>query len=90
MFLAFKALVELKDQIYPKEKHQKKAFGFFITLIEIMFLDIVFSLDSVITAIGIAKHLEVMALAIILSVIVMMFFPKLLAILLKNTTVLKP
>ncbi|GAA7860451.1 TerC family protein [Helicobacter pylori] len=76
VFLAFKALVELKDQIYPKEKHQKKAFGFFITLIEIMFLDIVFSLDSVITAIGIAKHLEVMALAIILSVIVMMFFSK--------------
>ncbi|GHR93472.1 membrane protein [Helicobacter pylori] len=75
VFLAFKALVELKDQIYPKEKHQKKA-GFFITLIEIMFLDIVFSLDSVITAIGIAKHLEVMALAIILSVIVMMFFSK--------------
>ncbi|GAA9110254.1 TerC family protein [Helicobacter pylori] len=76
VFLAFKALVELKDQIYPKEKHQKKAFGFFITLIEIMFLDIVFSLDSVITAIGIAKHLEVMVLAIILSVIVMMFFSK--------------
>lgn len=77
-FLAFKALVELKEQIYPKEKHQEKAFGFFITLtlIEIMFLDIVFSLDSVITAIGIAKHLEVMALAIILSVIVMMFFSK--------------
>ncbi len=77
VFLAFKALVELKDQMYPKEeKHQEKAFGFFITLIEIMFLDIVFSLDSVITAIGIAKHLEVMALAIILSVIVMMFFSK--------------
>ncbi len=76
-FLAFKALVELKDQISPKEeKHQKKAFGFFITLIEITFLDIVFSLDSVITAIGIAKHLEVMALAIVLSVIVMMFFSK--------------
>ncbi|GAA7280439.1 TerC family protein [Helicobacter pylori] len=75
-FLAFKALVELKEQIYPKEKRQEKAFSFSITLIEIMFLDIVFSLDSVITAIGIAKHLEVMALAIILSVIVMMFFSK--------------
>ncbi len=77
VFLAFKALVELKDQIYPKgEKHQEKAVGFFITLIEIMFLDIVFSLDSVITAIGLAKHLEIMVVAIILSVIVMMFFSK--------------
>ncbi|GAA8078267.1 TerC family protein [Helicobacter pylori] len=79
VFLAFKALAELKDQIYPKgEKHQGKAFGFFITLIEIMFLDIVFSLDSVITAIGLAKHLEIMVVAIILSVIVMMFFSKII------------
>ncbi len=37
-FLAFKALVELKDQISPKEENtQEKAFGFFITLIEITF-----------------------------------------------------
>lgn len=28
VFLAFKALVELKDQIYPKEKHQKKRLAF--------------------------------------------------------------
>ncbi len=78
VFLAFKALVELKDQIYPKEKHQKKAFGFFITLIEIMFLDIVFSLDSVITAIGLAKHLEIMVVAIILAVVAMLFFSKII------------
>ncbi len=77
-FLAFKALMELKEQIYPKEKHQEKAFGFFITLIEIMFLDIVFSLDSVITAIGLAKHLEIMVVAIILAVVAMLFFSKII------------
>ncbi len=78
-FLAFKALMELKEQIYPKgENASKKAFGFFITLIEIMFLDIVFSLDSVITAIGLAKHLEIMVVAIILAVIAMLFFSKII------------
>ncbi|WP_104744582.1 TerC family protein [Helicobacter acinonychis] len=79
VFLAFKALMELKEQISPKEDNApKKAFGFFITLIEIMFLDIVFSLDSVITAIGLAKHLEIMVVAIILAVIAMLFFSKII------------
>ncbi|WQS28736.1 TerC family protein [Helicobacter pylori] len=78
-FLAFKALMELKEQIYPQgENTPKKAFGFFITLIEIMFLDIVFSLDSVITAIGLAKHLEIMVVAIILAVVAMLFFSKII------------
>ncbi len=78
-FLAFKALMELKEQIYPQgENISKKAFGFFITLIEIMFLDIVFSLDSVITAIGLAKHLEIMVVAIILAVVAMLFFSKII------------
>ncbi|WP_187858634.1 TerC family protein [Helicobacter pylori] len=78
-FLAFKALMELKEQIYPQgENAPKKAFGFFITLIEIMFLDIVFSLDSVITAIGLAKHLEIMVVAIILAVVAMLFFSKII------------
>ncbi|WQS04898.1 TerC family protein [Helicobacter pylori] len=79
VFLAFKALMELKEQIYPQgENAPKKAFGFFITLIEIMFLDIVFSLDSVITAIGLAKHLEIMVVAIILAVVAMLFFSKII------------
>ncbi len=78
-FLAFKALMELKEQIYSQgENAPKKAFGFFITLIEIMFLDIVFSLDSVITAIGLAKHLEIMVVAIILAVVAMLFFSKII------------
>ncbi len=78
-FLAFKALMELKEQIYSQgENISKKAFGFFITLIEIMFLDIVFSLDSVITAIGLAKHLEIMVVAIILAVVAMLFFSKII------------
>jgi predicted tellurium resistance membrane protein TerC len=43
-------------------------------VIQIMFLDIVFSLDSVITAVGMASQLAVMATAVVLSVGVMLFF----------------
>jgi predicted tellurium resistance membrane protein TerC len=43
-------------------------------IVQIMLLDIVFSLDSVITAVGMAEHLEVMAAAVILAVIVMLVF----------------
>ena len=42
------------------------------TLVQIALIDIIFSLDSVITAVGMADHLSVMALAVILSVAVMM------------------
>jgi predicted tellurium resistance membrane protein TerC len=45
-------------------------------LFQISVLDIVFSLDSVITAIGLAKHISIMAIAIIISVMIMLFAAK--------------
>lgn len=50
--------------------------GFVATLIQIAILDIVFSLDSVITAVGMASHVPVMVLAIMIAVGVMMFAAK--------------
>ncbi len=50
--------------------------GFMHVLIQITLLDIVFSLDSVITAVGLARHLPVMILAIVIAVVVMMFSAK--------------
>ena len=49
------------------------AANFFAILIQIAIIDIVFSLDSVITAVGLADDVEVMVLAIVASVAVMMF-----------------
>ena len=45
-------------------------------VIQIAILDIIFSLDSVITAVGVATHLEVMMAAIIVAVVVMLIFAK--------------
>jgi predicted tellurium resistance membrane protein TerC len=48
----------------------------FMVLIQIAILDIVFSLDSVITAVGLVNQIEIMAIAIIAAVLVMMFAAK--------------
>lgn len=47
--------------------------GFAGVLIQIALVDIVFSLDSVITAVGLAQHLAIMIMAIVISVVVMLF-----------------
>jgi predicted tellurium resistance membrane protein TerC len=77
LFLLGKSTVEIHSNLEGEEAHaqphhQKRA-TFLGVVTQIMVLDIVFSLDSVITAIGLAKHLGVMIAAIILAVIVMIF-----------------
>lgn len=49
---------------------------FWLIIAQIIFLDIVFSLDSVITAVGIAQNLPIMVLAIVIAVLVMLFASK--------------
>lgn len=78
IFLLIKSIHEIHNLISPSsvpEKHSVKnmATGFFPVIFQIAIIDIVFSLDSVITAIGMAQHIEVMVIAIILSVAVMLF-----------------
>ncbi len=52
----------------------RKTATFASVIVQIMLLDIVFSLDSVITAIGMASHLAVMVAAVVVAVIIMMLF----------------
>ena len=73
VFLLIKATQEILACLRPEhEAPQKSVKLFWLVVLQIMFFDILFSLDSVITAVGIAKHYEVMAAAIILAVILMM------------------
>lgn len=77
LFLIYKAVVEMNEAIRPRPKkkddsgHRMRA-AFAMIIIQIAIIDIVFSIDSVITAIGIAQQIEVMAAAIIIAVFVMM------------------
>jgi predicted tellurium resistance membrane protein TerC len=74
LFLIWKAATEIFDEVEGSEDHEAaRATASFIGVIaQIMVLDLVFSLDSVITAVGIADHLEVMVAAVVLAVLVMM------------------
>jgi predicted tellurium resistance membrane protein TerC len=77
LFLLAKSTMEIHDKLEGEEHHTSEGetgATFKGVVIQIMFLDIVFSLDSVITAVGMASQLTVMATAVVLAVGVMMFF----------------
>jgi len=75
LFLLAKATIEIHNRLEGEEGHSsarvRPSFGAVIS--QIVVLDIVFSLDSVITAVGMANEISIMAAAVILSVGVMMF-----------------
>lgn len=75
LFLIAKSTFEIHDKLEgPEDKTvTKKVFSFWGTVVQIMILDIVFSLDSVITAVGMANQVAIMIAAIVIAVIVMMF-----------------
>lgn len=79
LFLLVKSTLEIHhnmEESASTEEKPVKTVNFIGVLIQIALLDIVFSLDSVITAVGMANDVEVMILAIILAVGVMMIAAK--------------
>lgn len=79
LFLIYKSTTEIDSSISGQthEEHiSTKKVSFASIIIQISILDIVFSLDSVITAVGMADHIEIMILAVIIAVGVMMVASK--------------
>jgi len=76
LFLIAKSTHEIHGSLEGEEGHAaKKVYASFVSvIIQIMLLDIVFSLDSVITAIGMVEQLWVMITAVVISIVAMMFF----------------
>lgn len=74
IFLIAKATREIHDKLEGDQEHTsvKSAPSFTSTIIQILLLDIVFSLDSVITAVGMARDLWVMIAAVIIAVLIML------------------
>ena len=75
LFLMGKATHEIHDKLEGEEGSTVKRITPTLTsvIVQIMLLDIVFSLDSVITAVGMAKHLGVMVAAVVIAVVIMLF-----------------
>lgn len=78
LFLLAKATHEIHGSLegVEEERPRPKKVQMAPVLIQIAILDIVFSLDSVITAVGLAQHISIMAIAIIAAVGVMLFAAK--------------
>jgi predicted tellurium resistance membrane protein TerC len=75
LFLLGKSTHEIHNNLEGDEDGpaETRVAGFAGVLIQIALIDIIFSLDSVITAVGLAQHLTIMILAIVISVGVMFF-----------------
>ncbi|EOR94729.1 Integral membrane protein TerC [Arcticibacter svalbardensis MN12-7] len=75
LFLIYKSTSEIHDKLEGEDHitENKKVHSFVGVLAQILILDVVFSLDSVITAVGMADHVEVMIAAVILAIVVMLF-----------------
>jgi predicted tellurium resistance membrane protein TerC len=73
-FLVIKSVQEIRDTLRGTTAERKPGLmnSFWLIIMQIGIIDIVFSLDSVFTAVGLASHIEVMVAAIVASVAVMM------------------
>jgi len=75
VFLIWKSTREIHDKLEGVEGHAsaKVNASFWSVVIQIMLLDVVFSLDSVITAVGMVDHIEIMVAAVIIAAVMMIF-----------------
>jgi predicted tellurium resistance membrane protein TerC len=78
LFLIAKSTHEIHDKLEgePSERRVRTVVSFGSVMIQIMLLDLVFSLDSVITAVGMVEEIPIMVAAVIIAVLFMMLFAK--------------
>ncbi|AFJ46547.1 TerC family protein [Shimwellia blattae] len=79
LFLLFKATVELNERLEGKDHEnvpQRRGARFWPVVAQIVILDAVFSLDSVITAVGMVDHLAVMMAAVVIAISLMILASK--------------
>lgn len=93
VFLIIKSAMELRESIIA-ESHEEKAgsnkkANYFMVLVQIAIFDVVFSLDSVITAVAMAEDIPVMVVAIMIAVAVMMLAAKAIGDFVDNNPTIK-
>ncbi|UAN20326.1 CNNM family cation transport protein YoaE [Enterobacter sp. JBIWA003] len=79
IFLLFKATTELHERLENRQHddgHGKGYASFWVVVLQIVVLDAVFSLDAVITAVGMVNHLPVMMAAVVIAMTVMLLASK--------------
>lgn len=81
VFLIFKAIIELHERLEHQntDNNNRNYVNFWGLVIQIVILDMVFSLDAVITAIGMVNNLLIMMISVVLAMLIMLFSSKMLA-----------
>lgn len=76
LFLIYKSTVEIYEKLEhdPEETSSKVESNFWNIVGMVIVIDIVFSFDSIITAVGLAQHLPIMVIAVIISMVIMLIF----------------
>lgn len=76
LFLMYKATMEIHASIagHDEDERKVKRASFGATILQIGIIDVVFALDSMITAVGMAEHLWVMVVANVVAIVIMLFF----------------
>jgi predicted tellurium resistance membrane protein TerC len=74
LFLVWKATTEIHHRVDPGDERETKAspLGLGAGLVQIVLIDIVFSVDSIITAVGMTEHFPIMVIAVVVAVVAMM------------------
>ena len=78
LFLVWKATSEIHHSMSPdaedkaEDVSSKVAIGFAAAIGQILMLDLVFSIDSIVTAVGMTEHLPIMVIAVVVAVLVML------------------
>lgn len=77
LFLVWKATKEIHHNVDPAPSDDvfdtsKKTIGFTSAIVQILLLDLVFSTDSILTAVGMTEHLPIMVIAVVFAVTVML------------------
>jgi predicted tellurium resistance membrane protein TerC len=76
-FLLAKSTTEIHSKVEHKEEHEQKLTvksAFWPVIAQIIFIDIIFSFDSILTAVGLTKDVVIMILAVIIAILAMMQF----------------
>lgn len=77
VFLLYKSGIEIYEKLEKGHEdtiEKKKYKSFWNVVLEVIIIDIVFSFDSILTAVAISDHIEIMVAAVIISMVVMMVF----------------
>lgn len=76
LFLLYKSTLEIFELLEADthEQSSKVKATFWNIVLQVIVIDIVFSFDSIITAVGLAKDLPIMVLAVVISMVIMLFF----------------